>query len=421
TFSDLYNEKDKSVAAYNKYAEEDKKCAGVTLYRYDSATGKNLPLKGVEAGLESEDSDGNGVADGKECDYTYSKINSVYPGKFTMVFKGINGMTGSIKKTVTIKPYNVKNNVKGNLVAVLAGSEDVLYSKAGARPGVNVKFITARDIDGNELSSVALIEGIDYRVSYKNNTKVADKTAKNAPTVVIKGIGNYTGSSATLKFSVKKAAITSATLIASDVVYKAIGKKGYFLSVPKLYQDGKVLSVGKGKDIEGLNKKDLVYTYAGNTTLLDAYGTVRKEGETVLSTDTVGPGTEIKVSIPASKLSCSAKSAFEHSAFEKEGDEFVGTYRIVEGAKSISKYSASLKDPSKLAFNNANEVIIRESDIVIRKNKKTEPLAVSKYRVKSVSNSRFLGKTIIVIEGRDDYFGTKTISVKISAKKVNGK
>jgi ABC-type multidrug transport system fused ATPase/permease subunit len=64
-----------------------------------------------------------------------------------------------------------------------------------------------------------------------------------------------------MTFNIVKAPITSTTLYAADVAYKIKGKKGYFLSVPKVYQDGKALTVGKGKDLEAFNKNDVTYTY----------------------------------------------------------------------------------------------------------------------------------------------------------------
>ncbi|MCR5671846.1 MAG: chitobiase/beta-hexosaminidase C-terminal domain-containing protein [Butyrivibrio sp.] len=408
TWDDLYNEKDKSVAAYNKLAGEGNECEGVTLYYYNAATKENVALKGIE----------EGQAVTEECDFTYSKIKSLNPGKFTIIFKGVNGVTGNIKKNVTIKPYNVKNNAKKRIVIEV---EDAEFSKAGACPHVAVWFIKEWDEDGNATATVLLKEGIDYRVSYKNNKKVADKTAKSAPTVTVKGIGNYTGSNASEKFSITKAPISSADLVASDVAYKVKGKKGYFLSTPKVYQNGAALSVGKGKDLENFNKNLVEYTYAKNTYLLDEDGTLRYAGETVDATDAVPAGTLINIKVPANMLNCGAKSNF----YQDYSDEYIkGSFRVMYSSMNIAKYKAEVRADSKLnlSFNNGDSIVLSEEDIKVYKvvNKQVVTLKPGDYEIE-VTNKKFLGKTVIVIKGKGDYYGTKKISVKLGAKKITEK
>ena len=56
--------------------------------------------------------------------------------------------------------------------------ESVPYEKGGAKPSVTVS------VDDREL-----VQGVDYTVSYKKNTRLVEDAQ-----VIVKGKGNYTGS-----------------------------------------------------------------------------------------------------------------------------------------------------------------------------------------------------------------------------------
>ena len=63
---------------------------------------------------------------------------------------------------------------------------------------------TKKNEDGTE-PSVTLTEGTDYTVSYRNNINAyEDEESSDAPTVIVKGTGGYSGT-ATQTFSIKKA------------------------------------------------------------------------------------------------------------------------------------------------------------------------------------------------------------------------
>ena len=182
--------------------------------------------------------------------YSLSMDNNGTPGKIKVTFTGKDGWTGSIIKTVTVKPYNMQKNRAGKLNVSVA--DGVVYSKAGAMPAVEVKF-----------GDTILKEGIDYTLSYKNNKKVvADSTALNIlkasarPTVIVKGKGNFTGTNATEYFCISKASAAGISVTAGDVTYNKKGKNGYFMVVPKLLDDGKAIAAGKNKDVEAIAKSD---------------------------------------------------------------------------------------------------------------------------------------------------------------------
>ncbi len=106
-----------------------------------------------------------------DTDYTVRFSNTDTAGTAMAVFLGKGNYTGTLKKTFKVRPIVLKaENIS------MAGP--VACEKGGAQPEVTVTV-------GGE----KLIEGTDYTVSYKGNTKVT----KNAK-AVIKGKGNYSGS-----------------------------------------------------------------------------------------------------------------------------------------------------------------------------------------------------------------------------------
>ncbi len=99
-----------------------------------------------------------------------------------------------------------------------------------------------------------LTQGTDYTISYKNNVNANDLSPEmlsKAPTVVIKGKGNYTGS-VTKNFVIERKSLEDEDIIIDDLAlaYKANKKQ---LPVPKVLWNKKSLA----------NKKDFKITYLG--------------------------------------------------------------------------------------------------------------------------------------------------------------
>lgn len=99
-----------------------------------------------------------------------------------------------------------------------------------------------------------LTQGTDYTISYKNNVNANDLSPEmlsKAPTVVIKGKGNYTGS-VTENFVIERKSLEDEDIIIDDLAlaYKANKKQ---LPVPKVLWNKKSL----------VNKKDFKITYLG--------------------------------------------------------------------------------------------------------------------------------------------------------------
>ena len=114
-----------------------------------------------------------------------------------------------------------------------AGEETFSYTGEAHKPAVTV-------VSGE----TTMKEGTDYSVSYVNNVNVADKSGKDAPTVVVKGKGDYFGTKE-LTFTIEKATPTVETAPVASAIEE--GKK---LSDSTL-TGGKVVNA-KGDALEGV-------------------------------------------------------------------------------------------------------------------------------------------------------------------------
>jgi len=202
----------------------------------------------------------------KDLDYTVSYKNNVKNGKASVIITGINGYSNQVIKTFTITPCNIakSDNVQAELL-----SETYEYNKSGVKPEVTVSY-----------KGEVLQAGTDYKVSYKNNNKVAGKNDENAPSVIITGKGTFTGE-IVKTFDIIPKDIEDVSIKVKDVRYK--NREGYCFVEPVLTDAG-------GRQLKaGVDyQKDNIYTYETDVVLTD--GTIRYAGEEVLSTDIPTPG-----------------------------------------------------------------------------------------------------------------------------------
>ncbi|MBO4902282.1 MAG: InlB B-repeat-containing protein [Lachnospiraceae bacterium] len=337
-------------------------------------------------------------------DYEVTLDNTGAVGRFDLIFEGKGAYTGTVKKTITVKAFNVKNNAQGKIEVTVNGGEPT-YTKAGVKPPVTVSF------DGDPLQ-----EGIDYTVSYKNNAKIVEAATlgilkDNArPTVVITGKGNFTGTKSDTYFTIDKAnAADTITLEVNDVAYNPKGKAGYFLVAPKLMDGGKAVAAGKNKDVEAITKDAYTYYYAEDTTLAD--GTTRKyAGTRLLATDDIKDGTLIEVRVDVTVGAASPYSAPGNKATLK------GRYRFVGENKDISKATVKIKQGVTFTYQNGDEIIpLQESELEVTLKGQNEPLDADDFEIISVSNNRFLGTATATLRGKGEYGGIKTVTFKITA------
>ena len=317
-------------------------------------------------------------------DYTVQWQKNQNAGTATVVFTGINGYTGTMKKTFRIQAFNMAANADGRLEAKLVSTE-VPYAKGGAKPELSVTFKTE---SGDVLQ---LKEGVDYTVTYKNNKALNDgSNEKKLPSVTIKGKGNFTGTyKEVLPFTIVAQDISKLTLTAADKVYRNKGNV-YATKVTVTDLDGKVLNAGT--DYE----KTLLYTYKEDTTLDD--GTVRTAGTVIDKKDIIPAGTVICVTVTPKG---------NYTGEPLTGEYAIKTYDISGAAVTIPAQIYTGK-PITLDKTDPKQITVKV------KGKVVDP---DQFEIVSYRNNVAKGTATVIIRGKDNYGGTKKVTFKINAKK----
>lgn len=317
-------------------------------------------------------------------DYTVQWQKNQNAGTATVVFTGISGYTGTMKKTFRIQAFNMAANAGGRLEAKLVSTE-VPYAKGGAKPELSVTF---KAENGDVLQ---LKEGVDYTVTYKNNKALNDgSNEKKLPYVTIKGKGNFTGTyKEILPFTIVAQDIGRLTLTAADKVYRNKGNV-YATKVTVTDLDGKVLNAGT--DYE----KTLLYTYKEDTILDD--GTVRTAGTVIDKKDIIPAGTVICVTVTPKG---------NYTGEPLTGEYAIKTYDISGAAVTILAQIYTGK-PITLDKTDPKQITVKV------KGKVVDP---DQFEIVSYRNNVAKGTATVIIRGKDNYGGTKKVTFKINAKK----
>ncbi|MBP5383708.1 MAG: InlB B-repeat-containing protein [Lachnospiraceae bacterium] len=334
-------------------------------------------------------------------DYELSMANTGVTGRFNLTITGLGKYTGTVTKPVSVKAYNLNDAAKDEPRISIAASGTAIYCKTGAVP----ESVTVHD--GTKL----LKPGIDYTLSYKNNTKLVDDyeklKANVRPTVVVKGIGNYTGTNATAYFNITKAVLEDCVeLSVNDVIYNAKGKAGYMLVAPNLTDNGKAVTTGKNKDADAIDlKKDVRYCYAEDTQLTTG---MKYAGTEVSPTDPVPAGTLIKVTVRVNVSNLNSPYTYgEHS--------LSAYYKVI--AADLAKATVSFAQGYEPEFFNGAPVIPLKSENLVVKIK-TTILNPEDYEIVSITDNHFLGTATMVIRGRGSYGGIRKFTFTVSARSV---
>ncbi len=314
-----------------------------------------LTLNGQTLAKGTDKNDENGA-------YVAVYSGNLNTGTVTVTYKGINGYTGSIKKTFKITKKAL-NNTDFELVAAPTAP----FVKGGSTPEVTLKF------KGTDLAL-----GKDFTACYKNNKALTTAATKAKPQVIVTGKGNFSGK-LTADFEITARELTSGgiTMTAKDVV--ATDKPGKWKSAPVLADsDGKVLKAGTDYD------KQIIYYASGSS-------------EPLKDTDVVNAGTVIKA------------VATGMGSYTGEIDT---EYRVVK--KNIAK--ASVKVAAKTYT--GKPVTLSDADLTVTF--KNEPLTSADYEIDTATykNNLKKGKATVVIRGKGDFGGTKTVSFTIGAKGI---
>ena len=334
---------------------------------------KSMPFCGEPVTL-SKDELVVSSADGKELkagqDYSVRYENNRNVGTVNVFITGKtdtygNGYSGTVKKTFKITPAKL---TKENTRVSFAG--EAQYAKGGAKVSPVIEWTGAS-------GKVWLLkEGIDYNISFKNNTAVG-KTA----TMTVKGIGCFAGSSLTgYEFKVVKGNVSELFAFASDKVYNAKKSGSAFVSAPVVYDiDGKKLSA---------NKDYKVSYIILNSGVALGKKTKASNGDTIRATIT-GMG-------------------------NYAGSTTYADYRLVAKVKSI----ASAKNP-KIAAKEYTGAPVELKPFPELKMGKNEVLIEGDngYRVVTYFNNVNKGTATVLVKGTGEYCFVKAITFKIDSVK----
>ena len=191
-------------------------------------------------------------ADGKELvygtDYTISYSKNINKGTATVTFTGMaeGGYSGKVIKKFKITAADISDETRVTR-AVSMQTITLPYSKAGVKP---VDEIIMTSAGGTRLQS-----GKDYTLKYKNNKAVANASGDKAPTVTVKGKGNYSGTF-DVKFTIDRADLNGSGIVieCAPVAYNSKKADDYAYKPAIKVKDGKAaLKAGKDYEISYVN------------------------------------------------------------------------------------------------------------------------------------------------------------------------
>lgn len=293
-------------------------------------------------------------------DYKLSFSNNQNVGTAKMTVTGTGKYTGTITKNFKIIPCSVNGENNDVITAFINGSSGQTYEKGGAKPKIKVTF------NNRELK-----EGIDYTLSYVNNTSLNPRAGKE-PAVIIKGKKNFTGSRK-LIFSIEKKDISDVIISAPDLEENKKG--GKYMSVPVLTDtNGKRLSAGT--DYE----KSYVYT--------------DENGNTLNKTDRPLAGSKLTVTV-------TGKGNYE--------GEVSADFRIIANGRNISKAKVKI---NRTVYYTGENITLSKKDLTITFGK-NEPLTTDDFEIIGYSNNLKKGTAKVIIKGKGQYGGTKQVSFRI--------
>ena len=227
-----------------------------------------------------------------------------------------------------------------------------------------------------------LIKGKDYTISYKNNKNLADQSVDKAPTMTIKGKGNFKGTRSE-KFSIVKKNLANpespVLMSVPDVAYA--NGAGKYISKP-------VLTDTNGKTLKAGTDYEVSYTSSDGFTKLDKKSTVQA-------------GAFVCVTVRG-------KGKYEGS--------LMTTYRITQA--NFTKASVRIA-PQIYTGSNIYLTGGTNGDILVKAGKMELTYGVD-YEIMEDSyvNNIKKGTASVKIRGINNYGGTRTVKFKIQAKKI---
>ena len=385
TYNGEAQEPEVQVSTTRKVKDENGKTVSqqVILTKYDESTGKG--------------------------DYTVTYLKNVDAGTATAVITGVNGYTGTVKKTFKITPVDLTDEN----TAIRAAEADetsaqikVSYAKNGAKPQIRVTAnleTAGQDATEAGTNTVTLEEGKDYTVSYANNKAVSEGknlTVKKQPTITIKGKGNYKGSlQQTFVITAKSLADSESPLTITVADVAANKTKGKFVSKPVVTDaDG-----GKLKE-----KTDYTLTYM----LLNTDGTEKPLDPKKDAVDVAG--SRIRVTITGAGNYAGENSVLTADYRVTERDFAKASFKIVTKSFSYTGKPVELTaDDLKITFKTGSgKKAVTEELTLITDGDTTK----DGYVIVGYQNNVNKGTAQITLKGCGKYGGTKTLKYTIGTR-----
>ena len=300
-------------------------------------------------------------------DYKLEYRNNIKAGSAGLKIIGLGGYTGNMNKSFKIVQTELSDK---RILISMNGSFE--YVKGGVKPE---PVITC--------GTYTLINGTDYKLSYKNNGKVNDNSnSKNITSVIITGKGNYKGT-ITKNFKITTKQISQLNVLAKDC---AAGLNKTNVTITDV--NDKNLSV-----LTDYSITKCVY----NENVKLANGTQRYVGESVFFADVIPANTVIKVTI-------------------KGKGSYTGTVTALYKTykKSISSVTATIEAQEYTG----EPITLSKSDIVLKTNGTV--VNSTQYDIVSYKNNIKKGNATVTIRGKGDYYGgTKDIRFVIKNKNMS--
>ncbi|MCH5249663.1 MAG: hypothetical protein J1E98_07010 [Lachnospiraceae bacterium] len=312
-------------------------------------------------------------------DYQVTYDNHINVGNATMTIKGINAYSGSIKKKFKITAYDLSVD-DSQLIEGFPENMEAAYTKGGSTPDVELYF-------GSEHKRLAAKK--DYTITYSNNKKIAGAGDLKKPTIAIKGKGNFKGTK-TIPFTIVKSNLEagdgSVKLFVADMPY--VNKAGKYISKPVL-TDSNDKKLTAGTDYE----MDIVYNLSDGT-VLDKKSIVPL-GETVYVTVT-------------------GKGCYEGTV--------KASYKIAKSSFASAKITIKpqMYTGSEITFDKFSKDDIIRDNIITAKIGSSNINYGDDFEIVegSYKNNLKKGTASVMIKGKGEYAGTRTVMFKIIARSM---
>ncbi|MBR5420919.1 MAG: hypothetical protein IK115_07225 [Lachnospiraceae bacterium] len=320
-------------------------------------------------------------------DYTLSYAKNLNVGTAKVTIRGCeqSGWTGSVTKSFKIQKVEITTFVPEY-------DDQIYYRKGGAKVSI-ISFKSGMD-------TYYLTEGVDYTISYKNNKKTSSydvdesdsRVYKNDASFVVKGKGNFKGQTIRYTFAVQATPLYYLNVTAEDREYS--DKPGNYKTKFSITDwSGKKLKSGTDYD-----PKLTTYRYNEDCTVYNnKVGNVqRKVGEAVQPGDIIPIPKDkqcitLQVGLYGKGNYCNAAHAL---------------FKITR--KSIAKMKVKIADREYTGL----PVTVTKNDIVFTK----DSVTAEDYDIVSYTNNTEVGTATVLLRGKGNYGGYKTVKFKIKKK-----